>query len=81
MAPISPWFFTVSCIRRIVSRILLIAFVLLQHYSPSSWNKNWIYRGDDWLYPSRWEMLYQHRDMIDLVEIITWNGAWWSYLP
>ncbi|KIJ26398.1 glycoside hydrolase family 71 protein [Sphaerobolus stellatus SS14] len=43
------------------------------HYGPDSWNKNFIYRGDDWLYNSRWEMLVQHRSQIDIVEIISWN--------
>lgn len=27
------------------------------HYSPSSWNKNWIYRSDNWLLATRMEML------------------------
>lgn len=43
------------------------------HYGPNSYNKNWIYRSDDWLYASRWEMLVGHRAEVDLVEIVTWN--------
>ncbi|KAG8823458.1 hypothetical protein FRC19_003782 [Serendipita sp. 401] len=43
------------------------------HYGPSSFNKNWIYRSDDWLYASRWEMLVDHRDEVSCVEIVTWN--------
>ncbi|KAF9507255.1 glycoside hydrolase family 71 protein [Hydnum rufescens UP504] len=43
------------------------------HYGANSFNKNWIYRSDDWLYNSRWELLIQHRAQIDIVEIITWN--------
>jgi len=43
------------------------------HYGPDSWNKNWIYRGDDWLYNARWEMLISHRSQVDIAQIITWN--------
>ncbi|PVG00439.1 hypothetical protein CPB86DRAFT_824436 [Serendipita vermifera] len=43
------------------------------HYGPDTWNKNWIYRADDWLYARRWEELVEMRDQIDIVEIITWN--------
>ncbi|KAI0657744.1 glycoside hydrolase family 71 protein [Cubamyces menziesii] len=43
------------------------------HYGPESWNKNWIYRGDDWLYVRRWEQLIETRDQIDIVQIISWN--------
>jgi glucan endo-1,3-alpha-glucosidase len=32
-----------------------------------------IYRPDSWLYASRWELLKQNRDSIDLAQIITWN--------
>ncbi|KAI0056333.1 glycoside hydrolase [Artomyces pyxidatus] len=43
------------------------------HYGPDTYNKNWIYRGDDWLLAQRWELLVAHRDQIDMVEIISWN--------
>ncbi|KZT03908.1 glycoside hydrolase family 71 protein [Laetiporus sulphureus 93-53] len=43
------------------------------HYGPDSWNKNWIYRGDDWLYVRRWEQLVAMRDNVDIVQIISWN--------
>ncbi|KAF9479532.1 glycoside hydrolase family 71 protein [Pholiota conissans] len=43
------------------------------HYSRETYNKNWIYRPDSWLYASRWELLVKNRKNIDLVEIITWN--------
>lgn len=43
------------------------------HYGPDTWNKNWIYRGDDWLFARRWEELISMRDRIDIVEVITWN--------
>ncbi|KAF5322509.1 hypothetical protein D9619_001587 [Psilocybe cf. subviscida] len=43
------------------------------HYGPNSWNKNWIYRGDDWLFVRRWEQLVSMRDSIDMVQIISWN--------
>ena len=35
----------------------------------------WIYRGDDWLFVRRWEQLVERRDMIDIVQIISYNGA------
>ncbi|KDR75488.1 hypothetical protein GALMADRAFT_247930 [Galerina marginata CBS 339.88] len=43
------------------------------HYGPDSWNKNWIYRGDDWLFVRRWEQLISMRDQIDVAQIISWN--------
>ncbi|KAJ7772013.1 glycoside hydrolase [Mycena maculata] len=43
------------------------------HYGPDSWNKNWIYRGDDWLFVRRWEQLIAMRDRIDIVQVISWN--------
>ncbi|EIN11136.1 alpha-1,3-glucanase [Punctularia strigosozonata HHB-11173 SS5] len=43
------------------------------HYGPDTYNKNWIYRPDNWLYNARWEQLNAHRDEIDIVQIISWN--------
>ncbi|ODO07533.1 glucan endo-1,3-alpha-glucosidase agn1 [Cryptococcus wingfieldii CBS 7118] len=43
------------------------------HFSPSSWNKNWLYRSDDWLYCTRWEQLISMRETVKLAEILTWN--------
>ncbi|KAF8191300.1 glycoside hydrolase family 71 protein [Pholiota molesta] len=43
------------------------------HYSQATYNKNMIYRPDSWLYASRWELLKQNRNSIDLAQIITWN--------
>ncbi|KAJ6631487.1 glycoside hydrolase [Mycena sp. CBHHK59/15] len=43
------------------------------HYGPDSWNKNWIYRGDDWLFVRRWEQLIAMREHIDIVQVISWN--------
>jgi len=43
------------------------------HYGVDSWNKNWIYRGDDWLYIRRWEQLIAMRDEVDIVQIVSWN--------
>ncbi|TDL26045.1 glycoside hydrolase [Rickenella mellea] len=42
------------------------------HYSPQTFDKNWIYFAD-LLYPTRWETLISHRDVVDIVEVITWN--------
>ncbi|RPD65177.1 glycoside hydrolase family 71 protein [Lentinus tigrinus ALCF2SS1-6] len=43
------------------------------HYGPDTFNKNWIYRGDDWLWAQRWEMLVQNRSSVPLAEVLTWN--------
>ncbi|KAF8494304.1 alpha-1,3-glucanase [Gautieria morchelliformis] len=43
------------------------------HYGPDSWNKNWIYRGDGWLYNRRWEILVREREHVDIVQILSWN--------
>ncbi|WWC66431.1 uncharacterized protein I206_100333 [Kwoniella pini CBS 10737] len=43
------------------------------HFSPATWNKNWLYRSDDWLYATRWEDLIAMRDQVKSVEILTWN--------
>ncbi|GJE92329.1 glycoside hydrolase family 71 protein [Phanerochaete sordida] len=43
------------------------------HYSPQTFDKNFIYRGDDWLLAQRWEALIAHRDAVDFVEVNTWN--------
>ncbi|KAL0951577.1 hypothetical protein HGRIS_008259 [Hohenbuehelia grisea] len=43
------------------------------HYGPDTFNKNWIYRGDDWLFAQRWEELIANRNRVDIAEVITWN--------
>ncbi|KAJ7672734.1 glycoside hydrolase [Mycena rosella] len=43
------------------------------HFSPESFNKNFIFLADQHLYPARWESLIAARDEIDLVEVVTWN--------
>ncbi|KAJ7459880.1 glycoside hydrolase [Mycena latifolia] len=43
------------------------------HFSPQSFNKNFIFLADQHLYPARWESLIAERDQIDLVEVVTWN--------
>ncbi|TFK21952.1 glycoside hydrolase [Coprinopsis marcescibilis] len=43
------------------------------HYGPDTWNKNWIYRGDDWLFVRRWEQLISMRDKVEIVQVISWN--------
>ncbi|EIN03508.1 glycoside hydrolase [Punctularia strigosozonata HHB-11173 SS5] len=39
------------------------------HYS---W-KNEVFDTNDWLWNERWEQLVQHRDQVDVVQILTWN--------
>ncbi|OCH91847.1 glycoside hydrolase [Obba rivulosa] len=43
------------------------------HYGVSSYNKNWIYLADFFLYPTRWENLVANRGSVDFVECISWN--------
>ncbi len=43
------------------------------HFPPSGWNKNWIYRSDDWLFATRWEQVIAMRDKVHFTEILTWN--------
>jgi len=43
------------------------------HFSPQSFNKNFIFLSDQHLYSRRWENLIATRDQIDLVEVVTWN--------
>ncbi|KAJ7650688.1 glycoside hydrolase family 71 protein [Roridomyces roridus] len=43
------------------------------HYGPDTWNKNWIYRGDNFLLAKRWELLIQNRNSVSIAQIMTWN--------
>lgn len=43
------------------------------HFGADLWNKNWLYRGDDWMYCTRWEQLIAMRNRVKQVEILTWN--------
>ncbi|KAJ7849581.1 glycoside hydrolase family 71 protein [Mycena leptocephala] len=43
------------------------------HYGADSFNKNWIYNFDNWLFSERWEVLIQNRAQVPIVEVITWN--------
>lgn len=43
------------------------------HYGVNTYNKNWIYRGDDWLLPQRWEMLVSNRSTVSFAQVISWN--------
>ncbi|KAG9313201.1 glycoside hydrolase family 71 protein [Chiua virens] len=43
------------------------------HYSPETYNKNWIYLSDDHLYARRWDYLVRFRNQIDIVEVVSWN--------
>ena len=44
-----------------------------QHYGPESYDKNFIFRADNWLLAGRWDMLVRDREQIDLVQVISWN--------
>lgn len=46
------------------------------YYSPSSYNKDWIYRSDDWLLARRMEQIISMRNSFDMAEIISWNGGY-----
>lgn len=43
------------------------------YYGPSSYNKNWIYRSDNWLLATRMEALIAMRAKFDMIELISWN--------
>lgn len=43
------------------------------HFGANSWNKNWLYRSDNWLYATRWEQLIAMRGTVKSLEILTWN--------
>ncbi|RXK35703.1 hypothetical protein M231_07031 [Tremella mesenterica] len=43
------------------------------HFGSNSWNKNWLYRSDDWLYCERWEQVISLRDKVSMTELLTWN--------
>ncbi|KAG8874654.1 hypothetical protein FRB97_005750 [Tulasnella sp. 331] len=43
------------------------------HYGVNSYNKNFIYKADNHLYASRWEILIANRNKIAIAQIVTWN--------
>ncbi|KAF8895521.1 glycoside hydrolase family 71 protein [Infundibulicybe gibba] len=43
------------------------------HYSPETFNKNFIFLADQHLYSKRWESLIASRDQFDIVQVLTWN--------
>ncbi|KAL1413348.1 hypothetical protein Q8F55_001107 [Vanrija albida] len=57
MAAVSPFFFT--------------------YYGPPpkqpGWNKNWLYRSDNWLLATRFEQLLSLRGRCDLLQLVSWN--------
>lgn len=44
------------------------------YYAPNSYNKDFIYRSDDWLLATRMEMIVAMRNKVEFAEIISWNG-------
>jgi glucan endo-1,3-alpha-glucosidase len=48
---------------------------LLQHYGPETYNKNFIYSGDSWLFVERWEHLIANRAQLDIVQVLTWSTS------
>ncbi|EJD08150.1 uncharacterized protein FOMMEDRAFT_101593 [Fomitiporia mediterranea MF3/22] len=65
----------VEYIRNIYGKTLMTSVSpwFFTHYGEDSWNKNWIYRCDDWLLVRRWEQMIAIRDLVDIVQIISWN--------
>ncbi|BEI83325.1 hypothetical protein CcaverHIS002_0311930 [Cutaneotrichosporon cavernicola] len=43
------------------------------YYGKDSWDKNWIYRSDDWLLATRFEQVIGMRDKVDMLELLSWN--------
>lgn len=72
MGAVSPWFFTVS-FKYWALNTCSVTILSRQHYGPDTYNKNFIYRGDDWLFSQRWEMIIANRDSVNFTEALTWN--------
>ncbi|KAJ7469266.1 glycoside hydrolase family 71 protein [Mycena latifolia] len=47
------------------------------HYGADSFNKNWIYNFDDWLFSERWEVLIKNREQVPIVEGSQPNSQAW----
>ncbi|KAM5535050.1 hypothetical protein V8D89_011278 [Ganoderma adspersum] len=43
------------------------------HFGADTFNKNFVFDGDEHLWVARWETLIANRDKVSLVEICTWN--------
>ncbi|KZT21896.1 glycoside hydrolase family 71 protein [Neolentinus lepideus HHB14362 ss-1] len=43
------------------------------HYGPDTYNKNFIFRCDNWHFSRRWELLVDNRDSVAFIEALTWN--------
>ncbi|KAI0632101.1 glycoside hydrolase [Trametes polyzona] len=43
------------------------------HFGANTFNKNFVFDGDEHLWVTRWENLIANRDKVSLVEIVTWN--------
>ncbi|KAK7048415.1 glycoside hydrolase family 71 protein [Favolaschia claudopus] len=43
------------------------------HYSPQTYNKNFIYLADNWMLARRWELLIANRDKVPIAQVISWN--------
>ncbi|KAF5383410.1 hypothetical protein D9757_006161 [Collybiopsis confluens] len=65
-------------VRNLKSRTMMsaVSYGFFTHYGIESWNKNYIYRTDNWLCVRRWEQLIAMRDQVDIVQIISWNGEY-----
>lgn len=46
------------------------------YYGANSWNKNWIYRSDDWLLATRFDQLIALRTHVDMIQLVSWNGKY-----
>ena len=46
-----------------------------QHYGVETYNKNFIYSGDNWLFVERWEHLIAHRAQLEMIEVLTWSAS------
>jgi hypothetical protein len=57
-----------------------VAFVnpgqLPQHYGLETYNKNFVYSGDNWLFVERWEHLVANRVQLDMIEVLTWSTSY-----
>jgi len=46
------------------------------HYGLETYNKNFVYSGDNWLFVERWEHLVANRVQLDMIEVLTWSTSY-----
>lgn len=73
MAAVSPWFFTHYSPETYDKNVSLTLSAVAKCCPHTLCDYEWIYLADYWSYEQRWTTLIENRDVVDVVEIITWN--------